>query len=81
MTFTPSPFAVIPQVTPVPWEQEIVLGHLIVARDTGEITEADFDTFGQMLGLFGDDSPRTGHLKGSRRAIQHRAQGRGAPAC
>lgn len=81
MTFTPSPFPVIPDVSPVADEQRAVLGHLVIARDAGEITDAEFDTFGQMLGLFGDHSPRTGHLKGDRRAIQHRAQGRGARPC
>lgn len=63
-----SPFAVVPHVTPVRYLD-------------GQIDGDTFDELADMLGLFGDDSPRTGHLKGNRRAMQHRAQGRGAPAC
>ena len=47
-----SPF---PEITDPPptrdADKRTVLGHLIVARDTGEITPDEFDTFGQMLGV------------------------------
>lgn len=76
-----SPFAVVPHVTPVAEDQRTVLGHLTVRYLDGQIDGDEFDELGQMLGLFGDETPRTGHLKGNRRAMQHRAQGRGAPAC
>ena len=77
-----SPFAApVPAGSPTPEDQQIVLGHLTVRYLDGQIDGDAFDELVSMLGLSGDETPRTGHLKGGRRAMQHRAQGRGAPAC
>ena len=77
-----SPFAApVPAGSPAPEDQQIVLGHLTVRYLDGQIDGDAFDELVSMLGLSGAETPRTGHLKGGRRAMQHRAQARGAPAC
>ena len=53
MKATASPFnEVIPTTAPIPAETErAALGHLLILRDRGELTDEAMTEIGQMLGL------------------------------